>query len=213
MVACSERRIDIGSALERIDRRNTLEFNSFIGVSYIQDLSVCDELIDFFERHPQYKFAGTVSDRFDDQAKKSTEISFRDISSDLKQKYYDELKKVSDEYISNYYFCDVGVQPWGIVEPGKIQKYLPGEGFYKWHTERTSSIFPYCNRHLVYMTYLNDVTDAGETEFFHQQVKVRPKKGLTLIWPADWTHTHRGITSPTQTKYIVTGWYSFAQPH
>ena len=59
------------------------------------------------------------------------------------------------------------------------------------------------------MTYLNDVIDRGETEFFHQKIKVKPKKGLTLIWPVDWTFYHRGIPSPTQEKYIITGWYCF----
>ena len=37
-------------------------------------------------------------------------------------------------------------------------------------------------------------------------IKLKPKKGLTVIWPAEWTHTHRGIASMTQDKYIVTGW-------
>jgi len=59
------------------------------------------------------------------------------------------------------------------------------------------------------MTYLNDVTDEGGTEFFHQKLKVSPEKGLTLIWPVDWTHLHRGVPSPTQEKYIITGWFSF----
>jgi hypothetical protein len=62
------------------------------------------------------------------------------------------------------------------------------------------------------MTYLNDVDDGGETFFYYQDLKIKPKKGLTLIWPVDWTHTHCGIVSPTQTKYIVTGWISF-EPH
>ena len=60
------------------------------------------------------------------------------------------------------------------------------------------------------MTYLNDVTDGGETEFMYQKLKIKPKKGLTLIWPADWTHTHRGIPSMTQVKYIATGWYCYS---
>ena len=59
------------------------------------------------------------------------------------------------------------------------------------------------------MTYLNDVTDQGGTEFYNQKIITEPKKGLTLIWPADWTHTHRGIASPTQDKYIATGWLSY----
>jgi len=59
------------------------------------------------------------------------------------------------------------------------------------------------------MTYLNDISDEGETEFLYQKIKVKPEKGLTLIWPTDWTHTHRGIPSQTETKYIATGWYRF----
>ena len=59
------------------------------------------------------------------------------------------------------------------------------------------------------MMYLNDIDDEGGTEFFYQKRKVKPKKGRIVIWPADWTHTHRGVTSMTQEKYIVTGWYSF----
>jgi len=30
--------------------------------------------------------------------------------------------------------------------------------------------------------------------------------GKVIIFPADWTFTHRGIVSKTQTKYIITGW-------
>ena len=36
-----------------------------------------------------------------------------------------------------------------------------------------------------------------------------PRKGLTLIWPADWTHLHRGVVSPSEEKYIITGWFDF----
>ncbi len=50
---------------------------------------------------------------------------------------------------------------------------------------------------------------AGGTEFCHQNLIVQPKKGLTLIWPADWTFTHRGVPSPTQEKIITTGWFNF----
>ena len=59
------------------------------------------------------------------------------------------------------------------------------------------------------MTYLNDVKKNGETEFFYQKLKIKPKKGLTLIWPATWEYTHRGNICKEQEKYIVTGWYSY----
>ena len=63
------------------------------------------------------------------------------------------------------------------------------------------------------MTYLNDVTDQGETEWLHQNLKIKPKKGLTIFWPTDWTFVHRGITSPSQEKYIATGWYNYIEPN
>jgi hypothetical protein len=53
------------------------------------------------------------------------------------------------------------------------------------------------------------VTDQGETEFYHQNIKIKPEKGLTIIWPADWTFTHRGLPSLTQEKFVVTGWFSY----
>ena len=59
------------------------------------------------------------------------------------------------------------------------------------------------------MTYLNDIDDGGGTEFKLQEMKVKAEKGKTIIWPSDWTHTHRGIVSPSKEKYIVTGWWSF----
>mgnify|MGYP001263064284 FL=1 len=61
------------------------------------------------------------------------------------------------------------------------------------------------------MTYLNSITEkGGETEFMYQNVKIKPEKGLTLIWPASWQHTHRGNRCQKQEKYIITGWYSYA---
>ena len=57
------------------------------------------------------------------------------------------------------------------------------------------------------MTFLNDVPNGG-TMFKYQNITVPAKKGLTLIWPTDFTHTHKGEISKTHEKYIVTGWYT-----
>ena len=74
-----------------------------------------------------------------------------------------------------------------------------------WHFEENGDDK---KRHLVFMTFLNDVENGG-TEFKYQNLTIPAKKGLTLIWPAPWTHTHKGQVSNTQTKYIITGWYNF----
>ncbi len=95
---------------------------------------------------------------------------------------------------------------FGIKEDFNIQYYKPGGGYKAWHSERANGTPMLTVRHLVFMTYLNDVEDGG-TEFLFQDLKIlSAKKGLTLIWPADWTHTHRSLISNTSEKYIVTGW-------
>ena len=79
-----------------------------------------------------------------------------------------------------------------------------------WHCERANIKF--LDRLFVWMVYLNDVSDKGETEFFYQHHFEEPKQGKLVIWPSDWTHLHRGIISPTETKYILTGWYTHIKP-
>jgi len=89
-----------------------------------------------------------------------------------------------------------------------IQKYQPKEGFFAWHCEKSLVIPATCDRALVFMTYLNDVSDGG-TRFLNQDIITPAVKGLTLIWPTDWTHTHCGQISQNNIKYIATGWFSY----
>ena len=87
-----------------------------------------------------------------------------------------------------------------------IQYYPPNGGYKTWHNER--DIYSQHQRSLVFMTYLNDVADGGGTEFmWYPDFKVTAKKGLSLIWPTDFTHTHRGVISEHE-KYIITGWFN-----
>jgi hypothetical protein len=58
------------------------------------------------------------------------------------------------------------------------------------------------------MTYLNDVDDGG-TDFYFQNITIKAEKGLTLIWPVDWTFSHRSQVSYTKEKYVATGWFQF----
>jgi hypothetical protein len=89
-----------------------------------------------------------------------------------------------------------------------IQKYARGAGGYPhWHSE----IWPddaceSLHRIVFWMYYLNDVDEGGETEFWFQQRKVQPRKGMGVIAPAGFTHTHRGNVPRSGDKYIVTSW-------
>jgi hypothetical protein len=89
----------------------------------------------------------------------------------------------------------------------KIQKTEVGQGYHMWHCESNSKNV--CQRILAWTLYLNDVEDGGETEFLYQHMRVKPKAGTLVIWPAGFTHTHRGNPPLSGTKYIVTGWVEF----
>ena len=89
----------------------------------------------------------------------------------------------------------------------KIQKTEPGQGYHEWHCESVSRND--CNRILAWAIYLNDDFEAGETEFIYQQYRYKPKQGDVIIFPAAFTHTHRGNPPINGTKYIVTGWIEF----
>jgi len=183
----------------------------FIHQEYIDNLDLCDEIIKTFDEcTDDNKFQAFVNVA----GKNIVDTNIKDcIQTDLNffpevfKPYIECLKKVLDSYMKEYPRCYV--EPFSLREQINIQYYKPNAAFKSWHCERSSVQLPIFDRHLVFMTYLNDVTDGGETEFYHQKLLVKPKKGLTLIWPAEWTHTHRGIVSPTQEKYIVTGWFSF----
>ena len=112
-------------------------------------------------------------------------------------------------YKSKYIFCYEKGNNWQITENINIQKYKPSQAYHSWHKERGS--IRTCTRHLVFMTYLNDIKDGGETEFYYQKLKVKPEKGLTLIWGSDWTFTHRGLPAINEDKYIITGWYNYTK--
>lgn len=89
----------------------------------------------------------------------------------------------------------------------RIQKTKIGGGYHIWHCEADGRVTG--NRILAWMLYLNDVEEGGETEFLYQHKRVKPKTGTLVIWPAAFTHTHRGNPPLSNTKYIITGWIEF----
>lgn len=185
---------------------------TFIHQQYLNDLSICDRLVEHHKNDLE-KTEGRVNVsgvHVVDEARKVSVDSKLHAQYPLMQEYSTQLQAVVLEYIKKFKYCATG-NPWTVKDMTNIQYYPPTGGFKFWHYERSTASGLAASRHLVFMTYLNDVTDAGETEFFYQTLKVQPRKGLTLIWPSDWTHTHRGVPSPTQEKYIITGWFNYTE--
>ena len=186
----------------------------FMGAYMIEDESVCDGLVQLFEDDPDALKPGVVGRDgravIDHTSKESMEFSFAPNDPRMPwRRYVTALQKVTMKYTEKYPYAANHVAPWALTSTTNYQHYPPGGGYKIYHTERNGRMEPGASRHLVFMTYLNDVTDEGGTQFFHQNVTIQPKKGLTLVWPSDWTFMHRGVPSPTQEKRIMTGWFNF----
>jgi hypothetical protein len=88
-----------------------------------------------------------------------------------------------------------------------LQRYAPGEGFYAWHADWTTSeeATEPIRRVLAWILYCNDVPDGG-TEFHWQQHHVEAVRGTLALFPAGLSHIHRGRVSQHHSKTIATGW-------
>ena len=116
------------------------------------------------------------------------------------------LRECIDDYKKEYPSMNNFIAPWVIDNGYNFQKYETEEdGFKVWHTEQGKGC---CNRILTWHFYLNDATSG--TEFMHYPT-VRAKRGRCVIWPAAWTHIHRGVVPNKGLKYIVTGWASYVE--
>ena len=79
------------------------------------------------------------------------------------------------------------------------------QGYHIFHMDQGSHS-PSVYRQLILMYYLNDVNEGGETEFYHQKIKIKPKQGRLVIFPAAFTHMHRGNPVISNKKYILNSW-------
>ncbi|WP_052417430.1 2OG-Fe(II) oxygenase family protein [Cellvibrio mixtus] len=83
----------------------------------------------------------------------------------------------------------------------KIQMYPKKEGYFRWHADSLGRNAR--NRVAAMVLYLNDVEQGGQTEFFHQNLKIEPKAGNLLLFPAGWNYMHCGHTPESHDKYII----------
>ena len=185
----------------------SFHYDNFISLFSPTDLKFCDKIIKYFEERQELHLSGSTSTGINFYSKKTTEIA-------ITPNHIEKDFIFIEEYLSFVMHCYLNyTQKWPIlidfatnVEIGvfNIQKYNTGDHFNKLHTERMN--YGTLQRVLVWMTYLNDVEEGGHTQFDYLNTKIRPTKGLTLLWPSDWTHAHRGCSVLKGNKYIITGW-------
>mgnify|MGYP000373653557 CR=1 FL=1 len=113
----------------------------------------------------------------------------------------EELSRCVGHYVETY---DVLIDSLLMPLYHKLQMTPPGGGFHQWHHEQYSE--ETMNRVLAYTIFLNDVNSGGETEFLYQGKRYPARQGDVMVFPASFTHVHRGNPPLNQVKYILTGW-------
>ena len=168
----------------------------------------CREIIKYIESQELYKGRSGDGSKVMPSVKDDWETSgdlrkntFVDES--LRKALYLNVKKYTKKYPS----VDNLLTFWGIENLYNLQKYNPGQGYHKIHCEQDSP--DRSLRILTWMFYLNTVKSGGGTYFGQYNKTLNAKEGRLVIWPAYWTHPHRGIVSHKETKYIATGWFRF----
>ena len=195
----------------KIKRLNISNDTNFIGCWNINNDDLCKGIIRLFEDRKDLHKIGESSLGKDEKVKKSTDITldprnilnegFEDIKS-----YIDCLNECFQDYKNQWPFLKEHINNLDIPS-FNLQKYEIGGHFNMMHCERSN--LQSMHRVFAWMTYLNDVEDGGETYFEHFNLRIKPSIGKTLIWPAEWTHAHRGEILNKGYKYIITGWMHF----
>ena len=186
----------------------------------------CKEIIKLFENKISNGQAieGYSSLGQDNATKKSTDYNLFNVVSPEESVIKDSIIEKFNYYLSNEY---LGKQPHGdifnheSIVNGKtfypalnLQKYNKNEGHYNaWHTEKDH--FGVSPRVFVFILYLNDVQQGGQTRFLFKEdgkdefFGVMPETGKLIIHPASWPYVHMGEMPVTNDKYIVTTWLQY----
>lgn len=140
------------------------------------------------------------------------------VSPSIKDPVSGKLRTISHQDLATMNDGEIAQLVASIYQLDKVnlQRYSQGQGgYHHWHSEH----YPHpsdpeqraLHRVLLWLVYLNDVDQGGETEFFFQQAKVKPTQGSLVLAPCTFTHTHRGCVPQSNDKYVMASWVMYKQ--
>jgi hypothetical protein len=176
----------------------------------------CQHYIDFFQVMQE---SGFVQDRQQRQNIRPHQVSdsnfdfgdhevildfsyARSLTSEFMQRFWNEIYP---RYTAKFSMLDTADQH--SILNLKMQRTQPGEAYHVWHYETAMRDFR--DRILTFTLYLNDVEQGGETEFLYYPRRIDARAGRIALFPAGFTHAHRGNQPLTGDKYILTGWITY----
>ena len=112
-----------------------------------------------------------------------------------------KIPLICEKYINTFKEIQFTEDKWTLNE-FRFKMFKPGNFFQKWHSEHCLES---PNRIFNFMIYLS--THNCGTEFFDGTV-IKSETGKAIIFPAYFTHTHRGQVCPDNKERFLLGGYA-----
>ena len=167
--------------------------------------SSCKKLIKWFEDNKHLSKPGVGGE--------NTVLNNLEIAIELKtNKCFFNLGKTLttsiNKFKKHYPETDRYLEKWSVDSIAHVMKYEPNQYYNLLHCEN-GGLPKNIKRVFAWMIFLNTIKKGGGTKFLYQKFTAAPNEGDFYIWPAGWSHFHKGVNAPKETKYILTGWCSY----
>jgi prolyl 4-hydroxylase len=172
------------------------------------DAVFCQKLIAAFAQLPQFHATNGrgVRDGLDHSA--WTELNVSKLSDPSFMKMFQARIAQALERYNNDVGLAVPVPHSELLDNLVMKRYRPGtKERFQVHFD---AIYQYSSRYLVFLWYLNDVAEGGETHFPQLDVTITARTGRLLVFPPYWMYQHEGKSPVSGDKYILSTYLLFS---
>lgn len=161
----------------------------------------CEQLVAEFHRHEAHHARNGAGIRPGLEESAWNELDFG-ASTDVRMRalFLDQIQAYHQKY-NQELGLSLPVSPVRRLDQLILKRYRAGaDEQFQLHFD---SLGPVANRYLVFLWYLNDVSEGGQTEFPDLGVKIAPRTGRLLMFPPYWMFQHAGRPPLSGDKYIL----------
>ena len=167
----------------------------------------CEQMISGFHQMPQFQQANGKGFRAGLEGSAWTELNLAPHADDaFKGFFYAQIDRYLAEY-NKRLALSIPVPPRPDLEDLRIKRYRAGSD--ERFEPHFDSLDDKSRRYMVFLWYLNDVQEGGETEFCDLGIKVQARTGRLLMFPPFWMFQHAGLAPVSNDKYIVSTYMLF----
>ena len=168
---------------------------------------LCDGLVSGFEQMQDAHVVNGRGVRAGLEGSKWTELNLSRLADAAMKGYFITL---IDQYLDRYN-AEIGITlpipKSHLVADLVIKRYAADQ--VEQFQPHFDAMYNHCDRYMVFLWYLNDVEEGGETRFIDLDLNVQARKGRLLMFPPYWMYQHAGMPPISTAKYIVSTYLLF----